>query len=106
MPDQSAFDHTGDPNRHPDIYNSASVIAPTGAWTERYNKIHTGPFGEYVPFAKLFGFASGLPGRLELFARGKSAKPLDVAIPKAGVLICYEFDSFPMRCDQFAQERR
>ena len=96
------IDHTGDPNRHPDIYNSASVIAPTGAWTERYNKIHLVPFGEYVPFAKLFGFASGLTRQIGTFARGKSREPLDVGDTKAGVFICYE-SIFPDEVRQFAK---
>ena len=54
------IEHTGEPNRQPDIYNSAAVIEPNGAWTARYDKIHLVPFGEYVPFEKLFSFAGGL----------------------------------------------
>ena len=72
------IDHTGEPNRHPDIYNSAAVIAPNGAWTGRYDKIHLVPFGEYVPFEKLFSFAGGLTRQVGTFARGKSRQPLDV----------------------------
>ena len=71
------IDHAGDPNRRPDIYNSASVIAPNGAWTARYDKIHLVPFGEYVPFEKLFSFASGLTRQIGTFARGKSRMPLE-----------------------------
>ena len=70
------IDHTGDPNRQPDIYNSASVIAPNGAWAARYDKIHLVPFGEFVPFEKLFSFASGLTQQVGTFARGKSRMPL------------------------------
>ena len=96
------IDHTGDPNRHPEIYNSASVIAPTGAWTARYDKIHLVPFGEYVPFEKLFSFAGGLTRQIGTFARGKSREPLGVGNIKAGVFVCYE-SIFPDEVRQFAR---
>jgi apolipoprotein N-acyltransferase len=95
------IDHTGDPNRRPDVYNSAAVIAPTGAWTERYDKIHLVPFGEYVPFEKAFSFASGLTQQIGTFARGRSRAPLDIGNTKAGVFICYE-SIFPNEVRQFA----
>ena len=84
------IEHAGEPARQPDIYNSASVIAPNGAWTERYDKIHLVPFGEYLPFAKLFSFAGGLTQQVGTFARGRSRRPLNVADAKVGTFICYE----------------
>ncbi len=78
------IEHTGDPNRQPDIYNSASVIAPSGAWTARYDKIHLVPFGEFVPFEKLFSFASGLTQQVGTFARGQSRTPLQLGDTKSG----------------------
>ena len=96
------IDHAGDPARLPDIFNSASVIAPNGAWTERYDKIHLVPFGEYVPFEKLFSFASGLTHQVGTFARGKSRLPLQVGDAKVGTFICYEA-VFPDEVRQFAR---
>ncbi len=96
------IEHTGDPVRQPDIYNSASVIAPNGAWTARYDKIHLVPFGEFVPFEKLFSFASGLTHQVGTFARGKSRLPLQVGDTKVGVFICYEA-VFPDEIRQFAR---
>jgi len=96
------IEHAGDPTRQPDIYNSASVIAPNGAWTGRYDKIHLVPFGEYVPFEKMFSFASGLTHQIGTFARGKSRLPLQLGDEKVGALICYEA-IFPKEVRQFAR---
>ena len=96
------IEHAGDPARQPDIYNSASVIAPNGSWTARYDKIHLVPFGEYVPFAKLFSFASGLTQQIGTFARGQSRVPLQVGDEKVGTSICYEA-IFPNEVRQFAK---
>jgi apolipoprotein N-acyltransferase len=96
------IEHAGEPTRQPDIYNSASVIAQNGAWTARYDKIHLVPFGEYVPFARLFSFASGLTQQIGTFARGKSRLPLKLGDTKVGVLICYEA-IFPNEVRQFAR---
>ena len=96
------IEHAGDPARQPDVFNSASVIAPNGAWTGRYDKIHLVPFGEYVPFARIFRFASGLTQQIGTFARGKSRQPLALGDTKVGVFICYEA-IFPNEVRQFAR---
>jgi len=96
------IEHAGDPTRQPDIYNSASVIVPKGAWTVRYDKIHLVPFGEYVPFASVFSFARGLTQQIGTFARGKTRLPLELGDTKIGVLICYEA-IFPNEVRQFAK---
>jgi len=95
------IEHTGDPNRRPDIYNSAAVIAPTGAWTERYDKIHLVPFGEYVPFQSLISFARALTREVGTFARGHQRVPLTLGDMKVGTFICYE-SIFPGEVRQFA----
>ncbi len=96
------IEHTGEPNRQPDVYNSAAVIEPNGAWTARYDKIHLVPFGEYVPFEKLFSFAGGLTQQVGTFARGQSRLPLQVGDTKIGTFICYE-SIFPDEVRQFAK---
>ena len=96
------IEHAGDPARPPDIFNSASVVAPSGAWTGRYDKIHLVPFGEFVPFRSLFSFAGGLVQQVGAFARGRSREPLDVGKAKVGVFICYEA-IFPDEVRQFAK---
>jgi apolipoprotein N-acyltransferase len=96
------IEHAGDPVRQPDIYNSASVIATNGAWTGRYDKIHLVPFGEFVPFERLFSFAGGLTQQVGTFARGKSRLPLQLGNTKVGTFICYEA-IFPDEVRQFAR---
>ena len=96
------IEHAGERERRPDIFNSAAVIAPSGAWTSRYDKIHLVPFGEYVPFEKLFGFAGGLTQQIGTFARGSSRAPLEVGDVRAGGFICYE-SIFPNDVRQFAK---
>ncbi len=96
------IEHAGDPARQPDIYNSAAVIAPNGAWTARYDKIHLVPFGEFVPLETLFSFASGLTHQVGTFARGRSRLPLQVGDAKIGTFICYEA-IFPDEVRQFAR---
>jgi apolipoprotein N-acyltransferase len=96
------IEHAGDPSRQPDIFNSASMIAPNGAWTARYDKIHLVPFGEFVPFRGLFSFAGGLVQQVGTFARGKSRMPLTAGDIKVGVFICYE-SIFPDEVRQLAK---
>jgi apolipoprotein N-acyltransferase len=93
---------TGDPNRTPVIYNSASVIAPTGEWTLEYDKIHLVPFGEYVPFSGLLFFARKLTRDVGNFGRGHSRQPLEIDGNRVGIFICYE-SIFPDEVRQFAR---
>jgi apolipoprotein N-acyltransferase len=72
------------------FYNSGSLVDPTGQWVSHYDKIHLVPFGEYVPFRRLFSFAGGLTKEVGDFSHGTSRQPLDAGDEKLGVFICYE----------------
>jgi len=72
------------------VYNSAALVSPSGDWVSRYDKVHLVPFGEYVPFRRLFSFASGLTEQIGDFTRGTSREPLQAGDAKLGVFICYE----------------
>jgi apolipoprotein N-acyltransferase len=92
---------TETPARTTQLYNSASLVSPAGEWDGRYDKMHLVPFGEYVPFKRVFGFAGGLTKEVGDFTRGSSREPLQAGDSKLGVFICYE-SIFPDEIRQLA----
>ena len=86
-----------------EVYNSAQLVSPTGEWAGRYDKVHLVPFGEYVPFKRLFSFAGGLTKEVGDFVPGASRTPLAADGVKLGVFICYE-SIFPDEIRQFAAQ--
>ncbi len=91
------------PGRASEIYNSASLVSPAGEWVGRYDKIHLVPFGEYLPFKRVFGFASGLTRQVGDFTQGSSRAPLQTDAGRLGVFICYE-SIFPNEVRQLAAQ--
>ena len=85
------------------VFNSAAVVSPSGDWTARYDKVHLVPFGEYLPFPRLFAFAGGLTKEVGEFQPGASRAPLDAGSMRLGVFICYE-SVFPGEVREFAQQ--
>ncbi|HXX02527.1 MAG TPA: apolipoprotein N-acyltransferase [Candidatus Acidoferrales bacterium] len=83
------------------VFNSAALVSPAGDWAARYDKVHLVPFGEYLPFPRLFSFAGGLTKEVGTFGRGASRAALDAGDMKLGVFICYE-SVFPDEVRQFA----
>ena len=88
------------PQHATELYNSGSLVSPGGEWVGRYDKMHLVPFGEYVPFKRIFGFAGGLTKEVGDFSSGASRAPL-AAGSKLGVFICYE-SIFPDEVRQLA----
>jgi apolipoprotein N-acyltransferase len=91
---------------HPEeIYNSAALIAPSGQFVSRYDKVHLVPFGEYVPFKRLFFFAKNLTKEVGTFTPGAERKVFSItqgdAKARIGVFICYE-SVFPDEIREFA----
>jgi apolipoprotein N-acyltransferase len=84
-----------------EVFNSAALVSPAGEWTARYDKVHLVPFGEYLPFPKLFGFAGALTKEVGEFTAGASRAPLEAGRERLGVFICYE-SVFPGEVRQFA----
>ena len=76
-------------------YVSAMVFDAGGKEVGRYDKIHLVPYGEYIPFAKLFFFAHKLTGKVSAFTPGDDRKVFHLADGKGamhryGIFICYE----------------
>ena len=92
---------TATPDQATEVYNSASLVNPSGEWVSRYDKVHLVPFGEFVPFKRMFSFAGGLTKEVGDFTRGTSRAPLDAGGTRLGVFICYE-SIFPDEVRQFA----
>lgn len=76
------------------LWNSALYLANGGQVVDVVDKVHLVPFGEYVPYRKLFFFARGLAETIGAIDPGERVKPLQTAFGPWGVLICYE-DLFP-----------
>jgi len=92
---------SANPVRATEAFNSAVLVSPDGDWVSRYDKVHLVPFGEYVPFQRLFAFAGGLTKEVGDFSAGTAREPLNAGGVKPGVFICYE-SIFPDEVRQFA----
>lgn len=75
---------------HVDLYNAASVFGADGALVGRYQKVHLVPWGEYIPFQKLFSFAHGITRNAGRFTHGWSRPVFRVRGHRYGIFICYE----------------
>jgi apolipoprotein N-acyltransferase len=73
-----------------DLYNSADFVAPDGSFAGRYDKMHLVPFGEYVPYKKLFFFAGDLLADVGDLDPGKRRLVFATGGHKYGTFICYE----------------
>jgi apolipoprotein N-acyltransferase len=72
------------------VYNSASFFGPDGQYLGRYDKIHLVPFGEYVPFERLFSWANALTQEIGTFTHGWRRVVFSAGGHTYGVFICYE----------------
>lgn len=78
------------------VFNALVVITPDGAITQRYDKRHLVPFGEYIPFGdwawERFGLAAFAAQTGHAYTPGGARALLDFG-PRLGAalpLICYE----------------
>ena len=93
-----------------EYYNSAYLVSGQGEITDRYDKIHLVPFGEYVPFKIVLSFLEPYAYSLGIgdFSAGKEFKVFEMPLgPNRGkarfsVLVCFE-DIFPELARQFTQ---
>lgn len=73
-----------------DYFNSAFLVSPEGVPTDKYDKVHLVPYGEYVPLRRYFPFISKLVVGIGDFSSGAGYRPIETPGGRAGVLICYE----------------
>jgi apolipoprotein N-acyltransferase len=76
-------------------YVSAMVYNAQGEEIGRYDKMHLVPWGEHVPFPKLFFFAHKLTGKVSAFTPGAHRRIFTLQsangqVHRYGVFICYE----------------
>ena len=92
--------HGGEPG---ELYNSAQLVAPSGDWAGRYDKIHLVPFGEYVPFIGFFDLLhiKKLVREVGNFVPGTERLVLPVHSYRIGTMICYE-STYPDEVREFA----
>ncbi len=72
------------------FFNSAFLVE-NGELTERYDKIHLVPFGEYMPLSWMLPLGPGLAAREADYSAGSRVTIMKPGgFPPFGVLICYE----------------
>jgi len=78
--------------KRPDPYNSVALLSPEGNFISQYDKIHLVPFGEYVPYAKVFFFVDKISTEAGNFKSGEKVvvSPLDYTSHVLGAFVCYE----------------
>ena len=86
----------GTPYREGDkIYNSVAAFSENGELIGRYDKQRLVPFGEYLPFRRLFyPILRGLSLFEKDYNSGREPKIIDLGVAKVGAVICFE-STFP-----------
>lgn len=82
---------------HPGIYKSSVLVGPQGLTGERYDKMRLVPFGEYIPFRPLLGWATSV-GKAAGEDRMRGTKQVVMEVGhgglKVGPMVCFE-SAFP-----------
>jgi apolipoprotein N-acyltransferase len=72
------------------LYDSAAFFRPNDAGISRYDKIHLVPFGEYIPFKSLLGFAHKLTAGAGDMDRGTQRTVYQIDGHTYAAFVCYE----------------
>jgi len=91
-----------DQDKRPTLYNSAILVTAAGDYSQRYDKIHRVPFGEYVPLRHLLPFLKNFSPYDYDYSISAGDKYTRFALDKYrfGVLICFE-DTDPVLARQY-----
>ncbi len=79
----------GQPGQY-QVTNRAWLVNPEGAPAGYYDKVHLVPFGEYVPWARLFFFVRAVAALSQDLTPGAQGHTLQAGPFALGPLICYE----------------
>lgn len=83
--------------------NSVGVLSPSGDIISQYNKVHLVPFGEYIPYPKLFFFVNKISTEAGNFVPGGEIVVSSLGNGNLlGTFVCYEA-IFPDLVRQFAR---
>lgn len=83
------------------VYNSL-ILFDRGR-TQKYDKVHLTPFGEYIPFKKLFFFVNKITDEVAETTPGTEVHNLDLQGHKIAPPICYEL-IFPQLVRDFVDK--
>lgn len=72
------------------FYNSVFLLSPEDSISSVYDKIHLVPFGEYVPFKKIFGFFESITKEVGDYFPGRELVLHSLKDIQFGSPICYE----------------
>lgn len=93
----------------PYLYNSAFLVTAEGRASDRYDKRHLVPFGEYIPLRSILFFLDKLVVGIGDFKSGQGVMTMEVPTvppgsgPRFGVAICFEV-IFPDLVRRMARE--
>jgi apolipoprotein N-acyltransferase len=83
--------------------NSNVLLDPSGKLLAQYDKIHLVPFGEYIPWKSVLGFAETLTAEAGDFVAGNRYVVTELPGGRASSIICYEA-IFPELSRRFVEE--
>ncbi|MEU6084838.1 apolipoprotein N-acyltransferase [Streptomyces sp. NPDC047108] len=91
----------------PGIFKSSVLVGPDGPTKARYDKMRLVPFGEYIPFRSVLGWATSV-GEAAAEDRRRGTTPVVMRVPDAGglrigPLVCFE-TAFPDMSRRLVQD--
>ncbi len=73
-----------------ELYNSVMLFHKNDKEFQKYDKVHLTPFGEYIPFRKLFFFVDKITQEIGEFTPGKEVRNIELEGRRLATPICYE----------------
>jgi apolipoprotein N-acyltransferase len=71
-------------------FNSGYFLRPDGTEAGRYDKIHLVPFGEYIPWSRVFSFLQSISRDVGAFSAGREFRVFELEGQRLNAIICFE----------------